>query len=171
MNLEAFVAHPWACVTVVSLLIVVYLGFVFGGREVLDHFFGWKVADPYINIVGFPIIVFLWMLEKIKEGVTWPWRYRNRRLLKEIFGVRRGSELNFKDFRAAQKKVDSKLGILAGYLKWAFDQQEEARRNHKLIPELEANDRVKERKQAFWLAHGIARKGGYQVKKLYSDYL
>lgn len=171
MNLETLVS-PWVVRVVLTLVSIgVYVGFVLGLDRVLDYFFGYKIANRTTNVIGFPIIVCLWIWETIRKGLTWPWRHRNQRLLKEIFGVPRARNLNYDGKQKAQKEIDTKLGHLAYYLKTAFDRQEEARNEHRLIPELEANDRVNERKKAFWHAHGVARKGGYEVRERYSDYL
>jgi hypothetical protein len=161
-------SNPW----VTRIVIVgIYLGIVFGGYRVLEYFFGYIIADRCINVIGFPIIVFLWVFKKIKEGLTWPWRYRNRRLLKEIFRVQRAEDLDYEEKQAAQKQVDSKLVLFAGRLQRAFDNQVEARERHKLLPELMANDYVKDCKREFWFNHNVAKKGGYMTKKRYSEYL
>jgi hypothetical protein len=169
---QEVLSNPWVTRIVIGLVLLgIYLGIVFGGYRVLEYLFGYIIADRCINVIGFPIIVFFWVFKKIKEGLTWPWRYRNRRLLKEIFGVLEAESLDLFDKQSAQIVIDTKLAYLAKLLQIAFERQEEARRRHKLIAELEANDYAKERKKAFWDAWTVAKRGGYKVRDKFSDYL
>lgn len=159
---------------VVAVGLAVYFGLVIAIHLVTDYFFGWVAADRVTKFIGFPIRLVFWICNQLKRVVTWPWRYRNRRLLLELFRVEVATALTQADRKRkeAQREVDRELIYRARGLRRAFDRQEAARKHPLNKTNLEAaNDDVKRAKKEFWFAHGVAKRGGYRVRKRYSDYL
>lgn len=152
----------------IAIGVVLYTLTVFGLYRSAVYYFGYYGGLVIAYSVGLPIvaIVFIYVLGK-QIFVTifgWPERYRNRRLLKEIFGIEKMGP----DFiNPNQTRVDKKLEILAISCKESFDEQEKARRRGEVY---EKTEELIKNKRAFWSAHWLAKKNDFWVYSRIEQY-
>ncbi len=150
-----------------------YLGFVVGGYWVAEYFFGDEIACKVFRIPDFPIVVTVEAFVLARRGVTWPWRYRRMRLLREAMGFSKETQIT-------QKKVDSWLVDRASRFHRLRREQEAIR--HGSLPEgslpepqkgaalkrIEAD--IANAKHFFWKAYALPKKAGFEMKPSILDY-
>lgn len=153
-----FAQNPWA-VWIAVMVVFAYVVVTFLLTGVIDYFFGKEVAQLFFSVFGCLIVTVGWGLDLLFKGLSWPWKYRNRRLLRETFGLSNSDPW----------VVNRKLEDLAQDLDKAFKTQVKVR----ILPEdttfVDADVRFAKKK--FWSAHALAKKNGFPVHGSYKDYL
>lgn len=146
--------------------IVLYIVAILAIGWVTSYFYGWVAADLVVCIVGFPVVVIVWCLGRLYGIVSTPWRHRNRRLLRETFGIERAF------VGGNQEKVDRVLASLAYTLQKRASSLAGAREQgfDKALLKHHHED-LRWARSNFDRGFRLARKNGYQVRGSYINYL
>ncbi|MBI4058628.1 hypothetical protein HY404_00090 [Candidatus Microgenomates bacterium] len=160
----------WVAYLAVLVVLGVVINFIWGEdatEKVVVNFLAWPFLVP------FRIIGSIWYL------LTWPWRYRARRLFSEVFEFWPWSKYDDRrDFHVAtrlnhQALVDVVLEKLAKQMDGVFSEQTEYRIRYPSDSNMHISlqTRVDRIKNNFWLAHSMAKRHGFEVRDKYTDYL
>lgn len=181
-SMSQYVAWPLIVVTVwmaVGPFIWFPIKWVFGGWQSDPVGFAWRNNTQMVCLL--PWFLLLGSLEQAKKAITWPARYRQCRLEREIFSYDRRASEGKPQYVAWTKRQDHFNWILcqlAQAAQDAFADQEDARdavksdpRNPALKHRLGYRDSAAKRsKKAFWLAHAVTTKAGLKVEAEIADY-
>lgn len=153
--------EAWTSWMLYVVYFFLYLVVVLGLERIAYFFFGKDVSIVTIKVVGFPIWIIYLVIEQVCHIVYWPWRFRQRRLLREIFEIETpGWE--------TQGKVDDILKQKAGVLAQLFEDQEKIRKDG---GDTSVIDRyIRDAKKDFWQAHRVAIKANYSAPERLRDY-
>lgn len=144
----------------VAVLVIDFVVTVIAGW-VVDYFCGSADASTVTQIVGWPLFKLGEGCYLVWQGLSYPWRFRQRRLLCELVGLD-VRKLNDKHEVENDRKIYDSLHELAVVLHNAYDQQERDRQ-HNLAPHVATSTLdVAEKKDAFWEAFGAAEKLGFR---------
>lgn len=160
-NLFAVSNWPYVLAYIVaSVLLWKILRYIFGNSS--------KVVRIYEWTLGLPMLILMVLVYAVAWLVTWPYWYRNHRLLKDTFGI---TDRSPEAFDGNQILIYRRLSILAQAMDKAFDQEEAIRLTKDPEKMTQASKAAKTAKDLFWSTWHLAQKNGYRVAKKYSDYL
>lgn len=164
--------EPWSWILVtVAAYVAVCLALTYS----VEYFYGYRAEEKYIQkTIALPMWfawgVLLVIKDMVTAVVTHPFRARFRNQFYDVFQAFPTSWSDGYYYGQSAMKVHEGLTKRAIAFHAAINNQEAARSRD---PEalMKADQQVTVTKKAFWDAHGMARKAGYNVRSSYKDYL